>query len=462
MTRSTQTLPLFFFAAFTTFASAACSSSTGAPEPSSPTDGGSDGSSASPTIVRSSDVRDPAVASDVATAVNANNAFAIDLYTKAAASAHGGNFLTSPLSATLALTMTYAGAEGATATQMASVLHVPSKGPSIFAAQNALSQALNGRAAAAFAADTKTAKEQEQPAPSSSDYEEQIVNSVWGQTGFPWGAPFLSTLAKSYGTGVYVEDFEKNPSGAETAINDWVSTSTGGKIDPLLPANAITKDTRMVLVNAIHLKLPWASPFQTNATAPATFTRGDGTTVQAPFMHQELSAAGYAETSDAQLVSLPLAGNGASVVFVLPKADLATVTASLTAASFNVPLASKDVILSLPKFSLAPPTFSLAKELQALGMTDAFNPKTADFKGICKSPPDGSNLFIADVLQKATLDVAEKGVEAAAATAVLVSGTSVAVQSVSVTIDRPFFVSIVDASGAILFLGQVDDPTSGG
>jgi serpin B len=461
MIRTTSTLPLLL-AALTTFASAACSSSTGAPEPSSPVDAGSDGSSGSPTIVRSAEARDPAVASDVATAVDANNAFAIDLYTKASAGAHGGNFLTSPLSATLALTMTYAGAEGATATQMASVLHIPSSGSSIFDAQNALSQALNGRAAAALAADTKTAMEQEQPAPATSDYEEQIVNSVWGQTGYPWATPFLSILAKSYGTGVYVEDFEKDPSGAEAAINDWVSTSTAGKIDPLLPVNAITTDTRMVLVNAIHLKLPWASPFQTNATAQATFTRGDGSTVKTSFMHQTFQdGAGYAETSDAQLISLPLAGSSASVVFALPKTDVATLTASLTSGSFKVPYASTGVALSLPKFSLAPATFSLAKELQALGMTDAFNAKTADFKGICKSTPDGSNLYIADVLQKATMDVAENGVEAAAATAVLIAGDAVAAPIVNLTIDHPFLVSIVDSSGAILFLGQVDDPTSG-
>ena len=141
-------------------------------------------------------------------------------------------------------------------------------------------------------------------------------------------------------------------------------------------------------------------------------------------------------------------------------------TASLTAASFKVPLSSEDVILSLPKFSLAPPTFSLAKELQALGMTDAFNPKTADFKeDLQESAGRLEDLYIADVLQKATLDVAEKGSKRRRRPMGCSSRVTLGGDSQSVTRDdqyHPFLVSIVDASGAILFLGQVDDPTSGG
>jgi len=46
------------------------------------------------------------------------------------------NFLTSPISASIALTMTYAGAANATATEMASALHFPSgAGASIFDGQ---------------------------------------------------------------------------------------------------------------------------------------------------------------------------------------------------------------------------------------------------------------------------------------------------------------------------------------
>jgi len=406
----------------------------------------------------------------VSIAVDANNAFAIALYSEVSPAANGGNFLTSPLSATLALTMTYAGARGTTATQMATALHIPSSGPSIFDAQNALSQALDGRAAAALAAD-KQRSEGSGSAPSSSDYQMQVVNSVWGQKGYPWATGFLATLAASYGTGVYVEDFTTNSAGAESAINNWVSDETSGKINPLLSPGDITPDTRMVLVNAIHVKLPWENPFDATQTAPATFTRGDGSTVQPSFMNQTFTsdgsqgAIGYAQTADGQFLSLPLAGSQVSVVFALPAKDLPTLTGSLTKDSFTVPATGSIVVLKLPKFTFTSQTFSLAKSLQALGMTQAFDPVNADFKGMCAATPDGDNLYISDVLQKAMLDVAENGVEAAAATAVVMAGAGIAgptPPTITLTFDHPFIVSIVDSSGAILFLGQIDDPTASG
>ena len=420
------------------------------------------------TLDKASVQRDKANAADVSTAVNANNAFAIDLYGQVSPTFNGGNGLTSPISASLALTMTYAGAQGTTATQMATVLHIPSGGTSIFDAQNALSQALNGRAAAAYAADKQTASEGGQPAPSESDYALQVVNSVWGQKGDPWASGFLTRLAESYGTGIYVLDIDADPAAAENDINKWVSTETAGKINPLLAPNALDSATQMVLVNAIHVKLPWKSAFETSATAPDTFTRGDGSTVKPDFMNQSFGpdsgvSIGYADTADGQFLSLPLAGNQLSVVFALPKKDLATLTSSLTADSFNVPGTDATVNLSLPKFSFTGPTFSLKAPLQALGMTDAFL-GSADFNGMVTKPlPDG--LFIGEVFQKAMLDVAENGVEAAAATAVIMETGAAMMDAglpINITFDHPFVVSIVDSSGAILFLGQIDDPTASG
>src|SRR5580700_9220906 len=107
-------------------------------------------------IAQSSVQRDPPSsipASALSAAVTANNAFAVDLYGRVLAGASSGNLLTSPVSASLALTMAYAGAKGTTATQMATALHLGAGASSIFDGQNALSAALASRAAAALAAD---------------------------------------------------------------------------------------------------------------------------------------------------------------------------------------------------------------------------------------------------------------------------------------------------------------------
>ena len=119
--------------------------------------------------------------SDVRSVAAANNAFAVDLYAQVLKDGANKNVLTSPISASLALTMTYAGANGATKAEMQQVLHLV--GPSdeaAFAGQNALSQALASRAAAALGNAQTTATRSGLEAPSPADYELQVVNSVWG------------------------------------------------------------------------------------------------------------------------------------------------------------------------------------------------------------------------------------------------------------------------------------------
>jgi serpin B len=356
--------------------------------------------------------------------------------------------------------MTYAGAQGTTATQMAQVLQLDADAGSAFEAQNALSQALAGRAAAAL---QEAQNDSPTTPPSPSDYQLQVVDSVWGEKTYPWASSFLDVLAQSYGSGVYLEDFVGNPAGAENTINAWVSYETADKINDLLPQGTLTSDTRIVLVNAIHLKLPWEQPFLTSATANGTFTRGDGSTVTTSFMNQTLQTS-YVETADAQVVSLPLSGSQASVVFALPKNGLSALVSSLTPTTWASMTAATaaSVTISLPKFDFTSPTFSLATALKALGMTAAFDPTAANFKGLCATTPDGDNIYIADILQKATMAVAENGVEAAAATAVIGAGSAAPSKQVTISFDQPFLVSIVDSSGAILFLGQIDDPTASG
>ncbi len=202
--------------------------------------------------------------------------------------------------------MTYAGAQGETATQMAKALHGPSSPQTLFAGQDALSLALAGRAAAALSGDRQIAQAEGEPAPSPSDYQLQVVNSVWGQKGLQWATPFLDVLAADYGTGVHQLDFATQPEQARTTINTWVSNETSDKINDLLPMGSIDMNTQMVLVNAIHLKLPWASAaiFPASLTEDADFTTGAGKTVSTPFMNQT-STFPYVDDADAQSVALP-------------------------------------------------------------------------------------------------------------------------------------------------------------
>jgi serpin B len=391
-------------------------------------------------------------------AVAANNAFTVDLYSRLARDSAATNVLTSPMSASLALTMTYAGAEGQTATEMATALHFGiAGGKVIFDGQNALSQSLATRGPAALAAAAGSSDT------SPDDYKLQVVNSVWGQKTLPWATPFLTTVATSYGAGVYLEDFIDQPEQARQAINTWVSAQTNNQINNLLPIGEITADMRVVLVDAIDLKMPWANPFDPETTAPGTFTRADGTTVSPSFMGQMQSELlPYVDDVQAQVVALPLSIGGLAVVIALPHpgVDLGTYEASLASGSAALaqPQSSSWVKLRVPKLTFTSDSVTLVPALKAMGMVRAFDPNQADFSGMCPS-----GLFLFDVLQKATISMQESGVSAAAATAVLGGESAALPPGVSMVVNRPYLVAIVDVpTGAILFLGHVADPTDSG
>jgi len=428
-----------------------------------------------PTIARSDLAQTPAAAippSSLNAAVTANNALAVDLYAHLLAEAPSGNLLMSPISASLALTMAYAGAVGDTATEMANALHFdPSLGQAIFDGQNALSQALAARGASALKLAQDLARAGNQPAPKSADYDFHIVNSIWGEKTYAWERPFLDTVAQSYGTGVYEQDFIHESEPARLAINDWVSSETKQKINDLLPPGALDEKTRMVLVNALHLKFPWAVPFDPNSTAPGLFTRADATAVTASFMTRPGLLA-YVDDGQAQIAALPLSNGELSLVIALPHegTELSTYEAGLHAgsAALSIPASAEEVVLSLPKATFTSASLSLTRSLKSMGMNRAFDQESADFSGLCAHPPDGKRLYVADVLQKAMISMQEGGVEAAAATAVVVAGALDLVADpdplpITMVVNRPYLVALVDVpTGAILMLGQVTDPTDAG
>ncbi|HEY5285232.1 MAG TPA: serpin family protein, partial [Polyangia bacterium] len=244
------------------------------------------------------------------------------------------------------------------------------------------------------------------------------------------------------------------------AINAWVSQETVNRINDLIPPGAIDSTTRTVLVNAIHLKLPWYDLFLNTNTASAPFVKTDGSTVTVPFMNKTTYWS-YAEDDTTQAVAIPLSGNTVDFVVFLPKAtsSLAQFEDSLAQGHAQTLVASmtiQDVKLALPKFAFTTAAVRLTSALKTLGMAGAFDP-SADFTGITQEKP----LFISDVVHKAMVGVDENGVEAAAATAVMLAGSGLPTDVKQVTVNRPFFFGIYDRpTSTWIFLGHVTDPSS--
>ncbi|MCB2223450.1 MAG: serpin family protein [Actinobacteria bacterium] len=389
-----------------------------------------------------------APAPDVAAAVAGNRAFAADAYAVLTPTADG-NLVFSPASIRLALAMTWAGADGATAEQMAAALHFDLAPDDMHAALNAVDALLASR------------NREEPPGPDGAERTVvlTIANALWGQAGFTFLPGFLDTLARDYGAGMRLVDFVADAEAARVQINGWVADMTSDRIPELIPAGVLSDLTRLVLTNTVYFNASWDRPFDDALTADGPFTLLDGSVVTAPTMHAS-EAMPYAAGDGWQAVEIPYVGGELAMLVLVPDVGrFAEVEGSLAAVLDEArdDASRTDVALGLPSWEFRTQA-GLVPVLQALGMTDAFDPALADF-----TPMTGArDLFVSDVLHEAFISVDEAGTEAAAATAVIMDlRAAMPGDTVELEIDRPFLFAIQDtASGEILFLGRVLDPTA--
>ena len=383
---------------------------------------------------------------DAAPAVHSINALGADLYA-ALGEGNENNLVFSPASVLLALAMARVGASGTTASEMDVVLHLDDP--------EGIHHALNGltRALAAHNGTVEVNGE-------SAELELAVANAVWGQATLTWQETFLDVLAREYGAGMRLADFAADPERARVAVNGWVEEETRGRIPELIAPGMVDVLTRMILVNAIYLKAPWAVPFEPDATRPAPFTLLDGSTVEVPLMAQRDNAMAYAEGEGWQAVELPYAGDALAMLVLLPgEGALATVESQLGEGLIDraaSALAPTDVVLELPKWDIET-RVELSMMLAAVGMPTAFTDQ-ADFAGMTTDEP----LQIGFVIHQANITVDEAGTEAAAATAEGIETTAAPAQEpepIVVTVDRPFLYALREReTGAELFLGRVTSP----
>jgi serpin B len=382
---------------------------------------------------------------DLALLIEGNSAFTFELYQ--ALKGKEGNLFYSPYSISLALAMTYTGARGETAQQMADTLQFMLEQDRLHPAFNWLDAELAKRGEGAAGKD-------------GEGFRLNIANAIWGQKDYEFLPDFLDVLAENYGAGLRILDFITETEESRLAINKWVNDQTEGRIKDLIPQGAIDALTRLVLTNAIYFNAAWEYPFDEKITVNGPFYLLDGGQVSVPMMKQTESF-NYTKGEGYQAVELLYDGAELSMVILLPETGQfqAFEEGLETQRVFDIigGLQNAQVTLTMPQFEFDS-EFSLKDTLAGMGMRDAFSPDDADFSGMTGNP----ELFISDVIHKAFVAVDEAGTEAAAATAVIVGTTSAPVEPlVEVTIDRPFIFLIRDIeTGAILFVGRVLNPSA--
>jgi len=370
--------------------------------------------------------------------IDAGNGFAFRFLDEVYGSAPESNLFISPLSASMALGMTANGASGNTFREMKSTLGFAGM------ARNQINEGYRDLIDLLRTLDNSV--------------ELGLGNSVWYREGFGVTGDFLQRTQDYFGAEVAELDF--SDPGAPGIINAWVSGETEGKIQEIveIPINPLTV---MFLINAIYFKGSWTQRFDAAKTTSADFFSIDGTTGPVPLMEVQEDFL-YGETETYQAVDLPYGGKAFSMTVVLPKPghtmeDLVSSLTPLAWAQMLEELHGQFGTVHLPRFRMEWESL-LNGTLQAMGMTDAFDPGLADFSGMSEQAQQ-LQLHISKVKQKTFVDVNEEGTEAAAVTSVEMSLTSIPTPF-TFRADRPFlFVIREKFSEAILFAGIFVEPS---
>jgi serpin B len=373
-----------------------------------------------------------ATAESAKTVVDANNQLAFDLYNRFSKT---GNVFYSPFSIETALAMTYEGANGTTADEMKTVLHLPSENR-----QASFAKVINEINAG------------------SNDYQLSTANALWAQKDYSFLTDYFNVVEGYYGGNVTNLDFKTDSENSRQTINNWVEQQTNDKIKDLIPQGVLNELTRLVLTNAIYFKGKWVMEFDEKNTKDADFKTNSGT-VQAKMMELEDERFNYGESDNMQIIELPYNGNDTSMIIILPKENLTSIEASLNLENLELwksSMSEQKVNIFIPKFKFET-KYMMKPMLIEMGMPEAFS-DNADFSGMTGK----KDLKISQVIHQAYVDVNEEGTEAAAATAVVFTLTAINPGSIKVfRADHPFIFMIQQKdSGNILFMGRVENPVA--
>lgn len=338
------------------------------------------------------------------------------------------NLALSPFSIGVALAMLRQGAAGQTASELDAVLKVDAA--TIAAAVNTTWKAMEG----------------------AEGVQLNGANAIWAQRDFGWKQPYLDALA-AFGAPLQERDIAADPDAVRDQVNAWVKQVTHDKIPELLPPGLVTAMTRMVLVNALRFAAAWQRPLFAQDTHPF-HTAGGG--VDAPWLVGGGPSLPWLETPDAAATVVPCQGHEFGLALVLPRHGIAVgdvVTSRLLGELAEAP--TRVVSVGLPRFEIRTAA-NLVAALEAVGVRDAFSLERADFAPMT----DRERLFVSFVQHQAVVAIDEKGIEAAAATAVGMEAGGAPTEPKQLTCDRPFGYAVVHLPTVTpLFVGLVADPT---
>ncbi|MEG0017489.1 MAG: serpin family protein [Hydrogenoanaerobacterium sp.] len=283
----------------------------------------------------------------------------------------------------------------------------------------------------------------------------QFQNSIWINKNIApkIKASFTNSLIKNYNAKAELLDFKD--SSAPKTINDWVKTNTNGLIEKIV-ADELDEQTKLFLISTTYFKSSWKDPFYPSNTKQRSFYAPSGD-IEVPMM-QRKGSYNYFENEQYQGVVLPYCDNKTAMIIILPRESLKVFSKAIDSgmlSSFIKKAEYREVDFSMPRLDINY-SAELVPAMKSLGVTDAFNDR-ANLSGITGD----CSLFVDNALHKTVLKLDEAGTMAAAATSIEVMAKAMpdSEQAAVMTVNRPFYLAIVDLdTELVLFDGTIVNP----
>lgn len=371
-----------------------------------------------------------------------NKHFTTTFYPYAKESAH--NFVYSPISLQLCMGMAAELAKGETKTEILNIMALPQT-DSIrrCGAEKIFSQLNTGLAI------------------EGEPVHLALANGAWVSSESPFPPHFETLLKQSYDAAFHSADFQLSSEPVRLEINKWVADNTFQQINELLPTGSINSETKLVLVNTLYLRAPWASPFDSQLSFEAPFYGLEKSLRPISYMRQT-AMFGFLEGSDYTVVELPfqqsLSTNDALSLFIIyPKensfVDDLEMRFSTRRLDHWISSTEPQLLdLTVPKFKVSS-SINAKQVMKSMGMVLPFSAE-AEFDLVDQY----GKLAITDILHQATFEIDETGGVGSAATGMIMGLTSYR-EPKQIIINHPFLFVVADkTTGIILFSGRVMQP----
>ncbi|XP_055549476.1 serine protease inhibitor 28Dc-like isoform X2 [Wyeomyia smithii] len=296
----------------------------------------------------------------------------------------------------------------------------------------------------------------------------RLANAVFVQKGMLNNAELVKRIKTLYRSTVEDVDFNGAPDRVTKHINKWVNENTNGRISQIVPDN-LSRETTMIIANALYFKAFWEQVFIEGATKPKKFfPNGEN---EEPVEADIMANTGcfpyyFSKSLDAGIMGFPYTNRSTTMYVILPQNSnrnkLQQLMEKLDAQTLDLLISNmtmRSASILFPKMHITN-SFDLKTLLQKMNVKAMFNPKrgSVDFTPMNNSSRiSTSKLKVSGVMHKVDLEVNEAGTEGGAVTITLQDRIA---SSVNFRVLTPFLVAIRhDNTKLLLFYGPVYDPS---